>query len=101
MKGMERIQKLKNKYMQEKKLFEGREYGDIVIVNLDSHFGFWDRIKILFGCTVYSHVEVYCKNEEVHPVGSTCKTNVARLFKWKSKRKGIMISPSQTDFTNA
>ncbi len=73
------------------------EYLDVVHHRTVTKFGFWDRIKILFGKEVITNSELYTDHEHCIVLGSTAKTHIPPMIIRKSKGGGLMtpMDPQQ------
>lgn len=77
------------------KFLNGREidYKDVIHSHITTRFSFWDRVKILLGKNVRTHLQVYTGHDEALVVGSEAHTTVDRIITRKSR--GMMHSPPQ------
>lgn len=41
--------------------------GDVLIITLDTGFGWWDRLRILFGCELQQRITVRTELPEIGP----------------------------------
>lgn len=76
-----------------KKTINGREfeYGDEIIHTTYTVFGFWDRIKILFGKQVTTQSSIYAQEPVVSCMGSEARTTVAPFIKPKQRGGGMQL----------
>jgi hypothetical protein len=83
-----------------KKIINGREfeYLDVIHHHVETHFDFWDRIKILFHGKCRSSSEIYTK-EFCHVQGSEAIVRVPPLIRRKPRTVGMMHSPEQQKTT--
>lgn len=84
--GQHRLPSFKTGQMNSKTI-NGRtfEYGDEIIHTTTTRFGFWDRIKILFGKEVTIQSCIYAKEPVVSVMGSEARTSVASFIKPKQR----------------
>lgn len=84
------------------KLPDGRivEYKDVIHHTTYHHFGFMDRIRILFRGQVHVMSEIYCK-ELPNVQGSTAKTHVRLLFRATKRHRSMADMPyDETNTSN-
>lgn len=70
------------------------EYGDEVIHTTTTIFGFWDRVKILFGRQLTIQSSIYVKEPEISCMASEATARVAPFFKPKQRGGGVELCMS-------
>jgi hypothetical protein len=79
----------------EKKVVPGtdREYREVIHHTTTTHFGLWERIKILFGKPVVVRSELYASDDSVHIVGSKAIGHVPPLYTRTIRKGGGLSAP--------
>ena len=83
---------------QQTKMINGRliSYNDVIYHTTYSVFGFWDRLRILFGKELRVSSELYTK-EPCSVLGSEAKAHVSPFIKEKNTR---MVSIGNAESVN-
>ncbi len=74
---------------------------DVIHHTTTTVFGFFDRIKILFGRKVFITSQIYTMNDTCEVICSKAHTVVEKIFKNKSTGQGLMQSEPIPEYSEA
>lgn len=60
--------------------FDKTKAKDVIYNTSTMQFGFWDRVKILYGKKVITNLQIYCEVPDACVIGTEAKTFVQDLF---------------------